>query len=53
MMGYTIEDVEHMKDALLKAKRNVASVEIQQALQGTFDLLDGLIVEGYIEDEED
>ena len=57
MLGYTEQDVEQMKEGIAIAKNylplNEANEQTRKDLQDAFDLLDGLIVEGHIESEDD
>ena len=48
MLGYAIDDVEEMKDAILKVMP-LNDPPLSQTLMNAFDLLDGLIVEGHIQ----
>lgn len=48
MLGYQEDDVEEMKDAILKVMP-VDDPSTSQTLMNAFDLLDGLIVEGHIQ----
>ena len=52
MLGYELAEVEDMKEAILRAKQITISESERGLLQDAFDLLDGLIVEGYIEGED-
>lgn len=53
MLGYALEDVENMKEALLRARGTIKSRKDKALIGEAFDLLDGLIVEGHIESDED
>ena len=52
MLGYTYKEVEAMKDAISDAWRKEQDRETIEVLRSAHDLLDGLIVEGYIEGED-
>ena len=48
MMGYTEEEVEKMRQALITASLLVKHDYYEAQLMKTADFLDGLIMEGYI-----
>lgn len=48
MLGYAIDDVEKMKDAILKVIP-LTDPPLSQTLINAFDLLNGLIIEGHIQ----
>ena len=56
MLGYTYKDVEDMKYGIASARLLINADEnpaIDRYLMEAHSLLDGLIVEGYIEGEDD
>ena len=49
MMGYTKRDIAKMKRGLDTAIANAKTEKEREALQLTYDLLDGLLMEGHLD----